>query len=318
MPDFQIGYLAYPWVTLIFFKRDVCAMTKVTNRTGGPNTKRGKEISSKNARTHGLTAKKWIDDEEQSLYDDMLKELSDDLKPQGFAQELMIARLADCAVRMNRTQRIEDALYKLAKEESSSPESIISSLTKDNEKLKQEVTNQFSLITKPAKKLDEEKLILFLELKTLGLSAISGFSYLIEKYPSAYEYLCEQCQKEQLSIKALIDRETQPIKVTFVVREETKSKRRTLSENELLKDSEIISAENIRKYLTGVMDRLAHELRIESVMVQFKDRKNILEASATPESQKMSLIQRYRTADERLFSKILGEFYEMQKIKGQR
>ena len=99
MPDFQIGCLAYPWVTLIFFKRDVYAMTKVTNRTGGPNTKRGKEISSKNARTHGLTAKKWIDNEEQSLYDDMLKELSEDLKPQGFAQELMIARLADCAVR---------------------------------------------------------------------------------------------------------------------------------------------------------------------------------------------------------------------------
>ena len=35
--------------------------------------------------------------------------------------------------------------------------------------------------------------------------------------------------------------------------------------------------------------------------------------AAMPDTQKLSLIQRYRTADERQFSKTLGELLELQK-----
>jgi len=38
-----------------------------------------------------------------------------------------------------------------------------------------------------------------------------------------------------------------------------------------------------------------------------------MQEAAMPDTQKLSLVQRYRTADERQFSKTLGELLELQK-----
>jgi len=294
-------------------------MAKVSKRTGGPKTKSGKEISSKNARTHGLTAKKWLDDEEQALYDDLLKELSADLKPQGFAQELMIARLADCTVRMNRTQRIEDALYSLAKSEATNPEKVINSLT-NNEALRKDAINQYSALTHKPSQLNEDRLYLLFELDAILPSDISGFTYVVENLPYTYSYLCDQSQKEHLSIHDFIDRETYSggVRIVVVHASDIDKPKLKLTNEELLRDAEKISSTNLRTYLKKLVEVISRELRVKSVMVNFNKRKHALKAAATPDAQKMSLLHRYRTADERLFSKILGEFYEMQKIKGQR
>jgi len=48
-------------------------MAKTPKRTGGPTTPGGKAISSANAVTHGLTSKRWLNDDEQSLYEIILE-----------------------------------------------------------------------------------------------------------------------------------------------------------------------------------------------------------------------------------------------------
>jgi hypothetical protein len=58
-------------------------MTSKTKHSGGPNTDNGKAISSRNSSTHGLTAKRWLDVNEQSLYDETVKNLIVDFDPQS-------------------------------------------------------------------------------------------------------------------------------------------------------------------------------------------------------------------------------------------
>lgn len=63
---------------------------------GGPKTDKGKEISSRNSITHGLTAKNWINDNEQDLFDTTLEALNQDFNPQTHIEEMLIIKLAEC------------------------------------------------------------------------------------------------------------------------------------------------------------------------------------------------------------------------------
>ena len=53
----------------IRFNYNPSAMTKKDNYSSGPKTGKGKAVSSRNSLTHGLTARRWLDANEQSLFD---------------------------------------------------------------------------------------------------------------------------------------------------------------------------------------------------------------------------------------------------------
>ena len=50
---------------------------------GGPKSKTGKAISSRNATTHGLTAKRWLNPVEEENYQTFLKALTEDFQPKS-------------------------------------------------------------------------------------------------------------------------------------------------------------------------------------------------------------------------------------------
>ncbi len=50
-------------------------MTKKDKHSTGPKTGRGKAESSRNSLTHGLTARRWLDANEQSLFDETVGSL---------------------------------------------------------------------------------------------------------------------------------------------------------------------------------------------------------------------------------------------------
>ena len=50
-------------------------MSNKDKHSGGPKLIRVGAISSRNSITHGLTARNWLDANEQSLYDDTVKNL---------------------------------------------------------------------------------------------------------------------------------------------------------------------------------------------------------------------------------------------------
>jgi len=69
-------------------------MTKKDKHSTGPKTGRGKAVSSRNSVTHGLTARRWLDANEQSLFDQTVEAFSADFEPQSSIERVLISKLA--------------------------------------------------------------------------------------------------------------------------------------------------------------------------------------------------------------------------------
>ena len=69
-------------------------MTKKDKHSSGPKTGKGKAISSRNSVTHGLTTRRWLDTNEQSLFDETVAEFNADFDPQSSIERVLISKLA--------------------------------------------------------------------------------------------------------------------------------------------------------------------------------------------------------------------------------
>ena len=56
-------------------------MTKKDKHSTIPKTGKGKAVSSRNSVTHGFTARRWLDTNEQSLFDETVEAFSADFAP---------------------------------------------------------------------------------------------------------------------------------------------------------------------------------------------------------------------------------------------
>jgi len=74
-----------------------------------------------------------------------------------------------------------------------------------------------------------------------------------------------------------------------------------------------ISSSSLQKYLDNLAHNITKDLQVQYILKDLDQRTQQIKDAAIPDTQKLSLIQRYRTADERQFSKTLGELLELQK-----
>jgi len=82
---------------------------------------------------------------------------------------------------------------------------------------------------------------------------------------------------------------------------------------EITKDAYKIPSSSLQKYFDKLAHNLAKDLQVQDILKDLDQRTQQIKDAAIPDTQKLSLIQRYRTADERQFSKTLGELLELQK-----
>jgi hypothetical protein len=293
-------------------------MAKSTKRSGGPKTDQGKTIASKNALTHGLTAKRWLNDDEKSFYEQCLAQLTEDFAPQSTIETLLIAKMAECTARLARTQQVETALYELAQAQAENPSRVIESYESDNPNLEREVIDAVHRYSsrEGQNKIDYWGIIL--ELNAINLSDISGWQYVMDKMPETYMYIIKQCQQENEDLKTFLNRHSGdingivPVKV-IIVAHNRHHESKILSEEEINKDAHRIASYKITEYLERKLKQFSKERLIMSIIRELPKRTELLKAAATPDPQKLSLLQRYRTADDKQFSKSLGELLELQK-----
>jgi len=80
-----------------------------------------------------------------------------------------------------------------------------------------------------------------------------------------------------------------------------------------MKNSHKISSSSLQQYLEKLSHNIAKDLQVQYILKDLDKRIRQMQEAAMPDIQKLSLVQRYRTSDERQFFKTLGELFELQK-----
>jgi hypothetical protein len=287
---------------------------KISN---GPKTDEGKAISSRNSVTHGLTARHWLDVNEQSLYDETVKNLIVDFDPQTYIEKMLITKMVECSVRLMRIQNRESAMFDLASSEAGHPEESIKSLDNSSDKLIQAVCDAYSENWKLDPGSFVKKSIIIDEIDYQNLDDVTGWAYVEDNMPTATDYIIKKCTNENLNLFDFISRETDQSKKIGIrlisEGEDSSDEDMSLSIEEIVKGAQKISSYSLQKYLGKLTHSLAKDTQTQFILANLDQRSQQMKDAAIPDTQKLSLVQRYRTADERQFSKTLGELLELQK-----
>jgi len=280
-------------------------MTKKDKHSSGPKTGKGKAVSSRNSLTHGLTARRWLDANEQSLFDETVEEFSADFEPQSSIERVLISK------------QTESAMFDLASSEAGHPEESIRSLDNSSEKLTQAVYVAASANWQLNSGAFAKNINILEEIDRQNLSDISGWLYVEDNMPVAAGYIIKKCISEHLNLCDFVSRETGQSRSTIVrlivKKEGDPDESAPLSIEEITENSHKISSTSMQKYLEKLTDSLAKDLQVQFILKDLDKRTQQIKDAAIPDTQKLSLVQRYRTADERQFSKTLGELLELQK-----
>ena len=178
----------------IFQLYNLKIMTNKTKYIGGPKSNETKAISSRNSITHGLTARRWINDNEQSLFDDSVKEFIVDFDPQSYIERILIKTMATCVVRLMRIQQSENAQFDLASSEAEHIVEAIKSLDNDYKSDSRLIDAiQVALLGNPTynPKTIVEKTNLMDEIDFQNLSDVSGWGYVEKHMPMSKDYILQ-------------------------------------------------------------------------------------------------------------------------------
>ena len=293
-------------------------MTSKTKHSGGPKTNKGKAISSRNSTTHGLTARRWLNAEEQALFDETVEAFNNDFDPQTSIEKVLIVKMAECTVRLMRIQNTENAMFDLATNEAGNPIETIKSLDSNSDRLIQDVQDTISITWKFDPSSYARKMQILIELEGQKLDRISDWSYVENNMSVNTDYICEASIAMNLTIQDFILRESNQsyfidVRVTFLGHNESQ-KDDALTIDEIFKDSHKISATSLQEYFKNLKIRIINDLQVQTVLRDSAERSQQIKDAAIPDTQKLSLIQRYRTADERQFSKTLGELLKLREM----
>ena len=92
------------------FEKRLAANRLNSQKSTGPNTDRGKRMSSRNRTRHGILARTiLVDDEDRDRFADLLNSLTVDLRPQNDTQRGLVEKMAVASWRTKRVWAVEAA-----------------------------------------------------------------------------------------------------------------------------------------------------------------------------------------------------------------
>jgi len=158
-------------------------MTNNNKNSNGPKTDEGKATSSRNSTTHGLTARRWLNANEQSLYDETIKNLIVDFDPQTYIEKILITKMAECLVRLMRIQKVEDAMFDLASDEAGNLLEAVKIIDNNSDRLIPAVQDTISIAWKFDLPSYTTKMQMLIELNEQKFDRISDWSYVETNMP---------------------------------------------------------------------------------------------------------------------------------------
>ena len=281
---------------------------------GGPVTETGKEISSRNATSHGLTAKKWINPAEQESYQLYLSALNEDFHPQTLMEKTLIEKLADIRTRLERFHTVEDSLFSMAQTRAASPDIVVNSFDLENEGVIEDVTNHALGIARGDSTISEE---LFYEIAQHVAEDISGWGYIKDNMPLLSAHIIEECRKENLDIEKLMNRyksttDDSPVIVIHFISDKPPE---PITDQALDESGLRVRCEYFITYIKELYKRTQRRLLVSTVIEHFDGRTQLLKDGALPDGQTLDRLMRYRNTLERQFSKTLGELLHIIKMR---
>ena len=288
-------------------------MPKKNKNSNGPKTDEGKAISSRNSVTHGLTARHWLNVDEQSLYDETVKNLIVDFDPQTSIEKMLIIKMAECSVRLMRIQNRENAMFDLASNEAENVIEAIKSLS-NGHKLDPRLIDSMATarLGNPTNnpRIIEDKVRLMDEIDFQNLSDVSGWGYVEKHMPMVESYINKKCAEEDLDLYSFIFRETDD---SINLNKKVILLGVPSPEIEVIHGPNKIQSTLLQRYLEQLSRNLGSDIQAQMTLNNVEKRSQQVKDAAIPNAQELNLIQRYRTANERQFSKTLGELLELQK-----
>jgi len=293
-------------------------MTNNTNYIGGPKSAETKAITSRNSTTHGLTARRWINDNEQELFDTTVKALMVDFDPKTYIEKMLVTKMAECSVRLLRIQNVESSMFDLANSEAEHPNEIVKSLNNGDISSKLVKSIRSARLNKP---LSNDKLITYKtsiinEISSHNIDDIRNWNYIDKHMPLTTIYIVNKSAEENKNIYSFIFEESDDsvdlnMKVFFVNADDLMDDE-TPEDLNFNKDVNELESDLLQKYLRKLIMDFDNDIKIQSIINNLEDRSKQVKNAAMPDTQKLGLIQRYRTADERLFSKSFRELIAIQ------
>ena len=288
-------------------------MSNKIKNTSGPKTDEGKAISSHNSTTHGLTARHWLDANEQSLYEEIVENLIVGFDPQTYIEKMLITKMAECDVRLMRIQNKETYMFDLASNEAENVVEAIKSLS-NGHKLDPRLIDSMATarLGNPTNNphIIEDKVRLMDEIDFQNLSDVSGWGYVEKHMPMVESYINKKCAEEDLDLYSFIFRETDD---SINLNKKVILLGVPSPEIEVIHSPNKIQSTLLQRYLEQLSRNLGSDIQAQMTLNNVEKRSQQVKDAAIPNAQELNLIQRYRTANERQFSKTLGELLELQK-----
>jgi len=290
--------------------------TALKRRGGGPKTITGKLASSKNAIKHGLTAKRWLNEDEQTLYNDLLEMFTEDYQPQTYTERSLVAQLAESQTRLNRVHNAEDAMFALAREQADNPLHTIESFQTNDPELDAEPNEIISRSSIELPNHINANSTLYREVANTRLSKVSGWQYVCKELPLFRDYILGKCEELQEDVATYLRRQPGAMIIRLVGvspsgDDETEEPGKT--RDELEKTAHKVSANQLTRYIENMLKQVKHKTILLRMAQGFAERQELVKKTALPDVEKQNQINRYRKEHLNQFSKALAQLITLQK-----
>ncbi len=280
---------------------------------GGPRTKAGKKISSKNALKHGLTGLHFISTDEQARYELLIEMLQEEYSPKTITEDLYLSRIASTQIRLERIINAEQAEVAIAQKEITYGTKVIDNLNIAEEAKTQFLINDLAGLYKEDSVESMKKLffqnILAQQLHNLmAQGPINDYEQIINNVYLLHLYLRVIALHRNMPVSKLISHSSD---YDVLINEIINIPNISEEESTALKEIEINEHEISSNALQRFIDLIYKKILTISVAAltasHFEQTKEQYLQAAMPDPTNMDRFMRYSTNLSNQLSKAIGE-----------